>query len=340
MAITSGVGPHAAWLSVDGASFAVERGSVSQQAKRKSSSFSVSIPMGLDGAAETLAWTGGRNAGITVLARGQTSPLFTGRLDKISFDYIGRTIHVSGRDKSDELHQNKTSEKWLNKKPSDIVQDLIGRVGLSGNISSSALMAGKRLEQDFVKLSDNVSYAQIIHKLAELDGARWFVDANGQFNYVPLGSPQGVYSIQIDQTKQPISSDCMVLKVSRNVQASKTIEVTVKAWHPKKKQVFEFTSNVEGVGGTHSYNYHIPGLEQEHVKQHAMSQANEKARHELTVHATVVGDPSVAAGMGLQLSGTHYDQAFEIDYVHHDFGMGGYRTSITARSAKEGRSAE
>jgi hypothetical protein len=58
------------------------------------------------------------------------------------------------------------------------------------------------------------------------------------------------------------------------------------------------------------------------------------------VNATVVGDTSVAAGMGLQLSGTQFDQTFEIDSVHHDFGMGGYRTSITARSAKEGRTVE
>jgi hypothetical protein len=336
MAITSGVGPHAAWLSVDGTQFSIERGSVSQQAKRKSCEFNVVVPMGLEDAAESLTQaSGGQDAVITVLARGQTSPLFTGKLVQISFDYIGRTIHVRGQDKSVELHNNKTSEKWLNKKPSEIVQDLIGRIGLSGNVASSALMAGKRLEQDFVKLSDNVSFAQVIHKLAELDGARWFVDAN-----VPLGSPQGTYSIQINQDRQPISADCMVLKVTRNLQASKTAEVTVKAWHPKKKQVFSYTSTVKGVGGTMSYNYHIPGLEQDHVEQHAKSQAKEKSRHELTVNATVVGDTSVAAGMGLQLSGTQFDQTFEIDSVHHDFGMGGYRTSITARSAKEGRTVE
>ncbi|WP_407146230.1 hypothetical protein [Bradyrhizobium sp. ORS 86] len=340
MAITSGVGPHAAWLIVNGTSLPIEHGEVSQEAKRKSSSFSASIPLSYPGAAATLATLGDNEASITVLVRGATATLVTGEVDSTTFDFIGRTIHVTGRDKSAKLHDNKASEKWLNKKPSEIVQDLIGRVGLSGSVAASAIMAGKKLEQDFVHLADNVSFAYIIHKLAQLDGARWWVDANGQFQYVPLGSPQGSYSIFINQQAQPISSDCLVLRIHRNVQAGKSIAATVKAWHPKLKKVFSYTSNVEGNGGPINYNYHIPTLQEDHVKKYAKSQATEKARHELQVRATVVGDPSVSAGMGLQLTGsTYFDQVFEIDTVHHEFGMSGYRTSITARSAKSGRSA-
>jgi hypothetical protein len=58
------------------------------------------------------------------------------------------------------------------------------------------------------------------------------------------------------------------------------------------------------------------------------------------VRATVVRDPSVAAGMGLSLTGTtQFDQTFDIDTVHHDFGMRGHTTHITARAAKKGRKA-
>jgi hypothetical protein len=340
MAITSGAGPHFAWITVNGGTFPIEHGSVSQQAKRKTSSFSVTIPLSYPGARAAFGpGLGDNTATISVSTRGMSGTLFTGEVDTTEFDYIGRVIHVTGRDKSAKLHETKTSEKWVNKKPSEIVQDLIGRVGLSGNITSSALMAGKKLEADFVKLSDNVSYGYIIHKLAQLDGARWFVDPQGTFHYVPLGSPQGIYSITVNQATQPISADCPYLRVRRNVRAGKTQSVTVKAWHPKKKQVFSYTSNVEGNGGPIAFNYHIPVLEIDHVKKHAMSRATERARHELAVHATVVGDPSVSAGMGLQLSGTDFDQTYEIDAVHHEFGMSGHRTSIAARSAKSGRTA-
>jgi hypothetical protein len=173
-----------------------------------------------------------------------------------------------------------------------------------------------------------------------LDGARWWVDANGNFNYVPIGSPQGTYSIFIDESSEPLLSDCLDLRIKRNVQAGKSIQTTVKSWHPKKKQVFQYQSTVGGNGGPVPYNYHLPNLLLDHVTKYAKSLATEKARHELTVTATVVGDPTVSAGMGLQLSGTNYfDQTYDIDTVHHNFGMSGHRTHIVARSAKQGRSA-
>lgn len=340
MAISSGAGPHFAWLTVNGQTFPIEHGSVSQNAKRKTSSFAALIPLSFPGAAATLANLGDNDSSVTVSTRGTQAPLITGEVDDVNFDFIGRTIQVTGRDKSAKLHDNKTSEKWQNKKPSEIVQDLIGRVGLSGNIAASLLMAGKQLEQDHVHLSDNVSFAYVIHKLAQLDGARWWVDASGKFNYVPLGSPQGVYSISVNQNAQPISADCIELRVRRNIHAGKTISATVKSWHPKKKQVFSYTSNVDGNGGPINYSYHVPALLQDHVTKRAKSQAAEKARHEFTVTATVVGDPTVQAGMGLQLTGTNYfDQVFEMDTVQHDFGMPGHLTHITARSAKSGRQA-
>ncbi|WP_024517080.1 hypothetical protein [Bradyrhizobium sp. Tv2a-2] len=340
MAITSGAGPHKAWLNVDGETLAIENGSVTQSAKRKTSSFSCAIPMSVKGAYETLAGLGDNNATITVLTRGTTGTLITGEVDRVSIDYIGRTIRVTGRDGSAKLHDNKSSEKWLNKMPSDIVSDLIGRVGLSGNVTSSALMAGKKVSSDFVKLSDNVSFAYIIHKLAQLDNAKWWVDPSGKFHYVPIGSPAGTYSIFINQDQEPIVSDCLDLNITRNVQAGKGISATVKSWHPKLKQTFQYQSNVEGRGGPVQYQYHIPNLTQDHATKYAQSMASEKARHELTVSATVVGDPTVYAGMGLKLSGTKlFDQTYDIDTVHHNFGMPGHRTHITARGAGEGRSA-
>jgi phage protein D len=339
MAISSGVGPHAAWLNVNGATFPIEHGSVSQNATRKSSTFSGLIPLSYPGAAETLAGLGDNQATITVMTRGAISTLVTGEVDDTDFDLIGRTISFTGRDNSAKLHDNKTSEKWQNLKPSDIVSQLIGRVGLSGNVTASSLMAGKQVQQDYVRLSDNVSFAYVIHRLAQLDGARWWVDPMGVFNYAPLGSPQGIYSITINQNTSPISADCVELRIKRNIQAGKSVAVTVKSWHPKKKQVFSFTSNVEGNGGPINYNYHVPNLLQDHVTKRAQSRAAEKSRHELKVEATVIGDPSVQAGMGLQLSGTNFfDQTFDIDSVHHDFGMPGHLTHIVARSAMQGRS--
>src|SRR6185437_11160864 len=116
------------------------------------------------------------SASVSVLTRGQLSTLITGALDEVSFDYIRREIRFQDRDKSSKLHEGITSEKWVNRLPSEIVQDLIGRVGLSGNVTASTVQAGKQLQQDYVKLSENNSYARIIHELARLDGVSWWID--------------------------------------------------------------------------------------------------------------------------------------------------------------------
>ena len=341
MAITSGVGPHFAFLNVSGLSLPIEHGSVTQSAKRKTSSFSCSLPMSYPGAAAGLSDLGDNEATISVSTRGQTGTLITGEVDVVEYDFIRRVIKVSGRDKSAKLHEIKSSEKHVNKMPSDIVTEMIGRAGLSGNVTASTLMSGKKLEQDFVHLTDNVSLAYVIHKLSQMDGARWWVDPNGMFHYVPMGTPVGSYSISVNQNVEPISSDCLELRVVRNVQAGKSVAVTVKSWHPKLKNVASSTATNKGNGGPVMPNYHIPSSDMEHVKRHAKSKADEYARHEFTVSATVVGDVSVQAGMGLTLNWTNYfDQTFDIDTVQHDFGMPGHLTHITARSAKTGRSSD
>jgi hypothetical protein len=340
MAISSGAGPHFAFLQVDGGSFPVEHGSVSQQGNKKSSTFTAVVPLNYPGAAAALASLGSNTATISVSSLGGAlQVIFTGEVDTTDFDMIGGTIHVSGRDKGAQLHENKTSEKWLNKMGSDIVSDLAGRLGISVNADASSLMAGKMLQQDYVRLSDNVSFGYVIHKLAELDGARWWIDQNGTMQYRALGNPAGIYTVNYAPAVEGFaSSDATVLKISRNVQAGKNISVSVSSWHPKKKQVFNYSSNVEGSGGTSAHNYNVPNLLQDHVTKYAKSRAKELARHEYTVHATVVGDPSINVAMGLQLNGTGYfDQLYEMDTVHHEFGMSGYTTSITARSPKSGR---
>jgi len=340
MAISSGWGPHAAWLNAGGGMWPIEHGNVSQSAHRKTSSFSCVIPMSWPGARSAFAgFGGGTEASISLMARGQFGTLFTGEIDEIEMDYIRREIRCRGRDKSSKLHETITSEKWINKKPSEIVQDLIGRVGLSGQVPASVVSAGKQLQQDFVKLSENNTFARIIHEMARLDGARWWIDQNGSFHYVPFGSPQGLYSVTINQAGQPISADCLELRIVHNLQAARPHAVTVKGWHPKKREIFSYTSNVAGSGPNRTFNYQVPTATDDIVRQHARSEATEKTRHEFLVSSTVVGDVTVQAGMGLQVSGTDFDQVFDIDEVSHDFGMSGYLTHLTARSPKTGRSA-
>ncbi len=194
-------------------------------------------------------------------------------------------------------------------------------------------MAGKQLVQDFVKLSDGISFAAVIHKIAELDGARWWVK-DGTLFYRSLSDLSSVYTINWQRPTPggPMRSDALDLRIRRNVQAGKSIEVTVKSWHPKQKQVNEGKATVGGNGGPIKYEYHIPNLLQSHADQHAKSKANDHARHGASVSARCVGDPGIDVAMGLQLSGTGvFDRTYEMDSVHHTFGMQGHTMTINAK---------
>jgi len=343
MAINTGAGPHFAWITINGLTLPIEHGSVEQQATREASTFSVSIPYSYPGALESLASISDPSVVINVSTRGVEAALLTGEADLVTYDLIGRTISINGRDKAGALHSNKTSEKWVNKMGSDIVTDLAGRIGLSVQADPSGLMAGKKVQHDTVRISDNVSFAYVIHKLAEFDGARWFIDGGGTLHYQSTSNASGVYTLNyVPPTDGPLSADFTNLRIKHNIQAAKGAAVTFKSWNPKMKQAFTATSNVESRLGLGSapYNYHIPNLQQDHVSQYAKSVAKDLTRHEYTIQASVVGDPTISAGMDLQINGTGYfDQSYQMDSVHHEFGMSGHKTNITARSAGAGRSS-
>ena len=337
MAISSGVAPHRAWLQAGG-QWPIEHGHAEQTADRSSGTFNVSIPLSYPGAEAFFSTTGATQGSVVVSSHGITDTLLTGELDECAINYINRTINVTGRDASAQLHQQKSSEKWQNKKGEDIISDLAGRVGLGFSGSGvSKLMAGKLLMQDYVKLSDNVSFGYIIQKLAEFDGARWFVKGN-TLHYVSKGDSSGVYTINYSPPSPGRfeRGDFLNLEIVRNLQASKTIGVQVQSWHPKDKRTYTAQFTIPGIGGTLKYNYNLPNLKQDHVEQYAQSRAQEHARHGITVHAHLVGDPSIDIGMGLQLNGTGYfDGPYTMDSITHEFGMHGHTMTIIAKLPDE-----
>lgn len=342
MAISTGAGPHFAWLSVNGATFPIKEGSADQNATKKSSTFSAKLPMSYPGALATFATLGQNTSSIIVSTRGVTATLLTGEIDTADTDLVGTQIHITGRDQSAMLHATKSAEKWTNQPGSSIVSQLAGRVGLSAQVDPSIVLAGKQVQIDYAKVTDGVSLASVIHKIAEIDGARWWV-SNGTLFYQSLANPQGIYTLNYvpPTPDNPMVADFLQLRIRRNVQASKTINVNVKAWHPKKKQVFVGSGTMTGsVGGTTNYTYHAPNYEQDHVNQFAQSKAREHARDALRLTAEVAGDPSINVAMGLQLSGTGYfDQLYQMDSVRHEFGMRGHTMTITAKLPGAGGSS-
>lgn len=336
MAISSGVGAHYAWATVNGATFALDKGTVSFAAMKKSSTFTAQIPLGLPGVEDVLGPNLGDNTTtISVSTRGQRATLITGEIDDVAFDYIKGTVSISGRDASAKLHTQKSAEKWVNKQPHQIISDIAGRVGLSAEIDALALKAGRLVQIDWAKLTDGVSYAAVIHKLCEFMGAHWWVQAGSLM--VKSTASEGTPYVIHYSPGPPKASDALSLTVHRNVQAGKPIKVSVKSWDARKKQASVGQYSIGGNGTTVNYAYHLPGLTQDHVAQHAKAKAKDHVRHELELNAELVGDPTIDPSQALQLIGTAFAQTFTIDTLEHSFGMGGHAMMISAKSAAQGR---
>jgi hypothetical protein len=336
MAVSSGTGQHRAWVSVNGQRFPLLGGSVDQAATSKSSTFSGQIPLGYTAAELTFGTLNQNDSSIIVQTRDAEKSLVSGEIDRIDFDYIGGVISFSGRCKSAKLHEKKSSEKWVNKKHHEIVKDLAGRVGLKTDLDESTLNAGRIMQLDWSKMTDGSSYATVIHKMAEIMGARWWVKDDTLYMKT-TDNPAGFYTITYDEGP-PKTADFKQLRISRNIQAGKSVKVNVKSFHAGKKQTFAGSYTIGGAGGTVEYNYHLPGHTQGHVDKHAKSKAKDHARHELSVVAEMVGDPAIDVGMKLRLQGTMFAQDFDMDSVHHAIGMSGHSMTIHAKSAKKGRS--
>lgn len=321
MAIAQGVAPHRAFIN----GVPIEHGTVTQNATRKVSKCNVVVPMDLAGQISG-------SIQVTVSNVAGTGTIFTGEARIVHYDFINRLITVNGEDPSYQLHHNKTSESWVNQTGTSIVQDLVGRIGVPfAGGAAAAIMAGTKVKDDFVKMSDNVTFGYIVHKMAEMEGARFGVDPHGTFQYLPMNSSLGGgYSINyVPPTPgSPMVSDALHLVVIMNLTAAQTGTQGL-SHNPHDQQVYQGQGNG---GGRFTAKYHIPARDQEHIQQYMQARQDEISRHALTVQATVVGDPNINPFGSLSLSGTGLDGSFNIDQVVHSFGMRGYTMSITART--------
>jgi phage protein D len=336
MAITSGVRAPRAQITIGGQSFDVLKAQVNQEATKRSSGMVASCALNsFPGGDEFFAALSDNKGGVTI----DDLQVVDGEWNDVSINYETALVHLKGQDGSIILHQKKSSEKFNNQTRSDIVNTIAQRNGFQAQVAQATLMAGKLFQIDWAKLTDGVSDAAILHKLAELSGARWWVK-NKVLYFKGKGDISSNYIVHYQAGNSgPASGDFIALEVLLNLQAAKTTEVNVLSWNQKKKQTFSSQKRILGMQGPLIYNYRTPGMEQDHVDDLAKNKAEEIARHAIEVHVTLVGDPTIDVGMGLQLNGTAFAQTLEMDHISHSISEHGYTMAITAKSAGEGRSA-
>lgn len=321
------------YLQLNGTSLPVLELEAVQTATKQSGQFSAAVAIdGLpDGIEDMMATETQITGAVAVEIDGEMTVLQQGDIDTADFDLDTRVLTVSGRDASAKLHSQRSSEKFNNQTSSDIVSSVSQAAGVVVQADSTDMKAGRFFQIDWTKITNNTSLGSLIHKLAEFEGASWYVkDDTLHFSAGNNSGSGQPYLVSYYADGQNVVGNFLTLRVSRNIPLHKdNVTTTVSSWHAKSKKVYTGTQGA----GKNTYKYHAPNHDQGHVDKLSKSKHADHTRHALTLSVEMVGDPSIDISQKLQLSGTKFDGLFDIDRINHKVAERGYTMNIEAKTA-------
>ncbi len=322
---------------------------VSMSKTHKSDTFHCEIPFGALPSDMNEAWWS-EQADISVQVQFQTdgtggaTQVFDGKVDRVGHNFDQRILSVQGRDKSAALIDSKSTEKFNNLSPDEIVKQIASRHGITVDAESVSSKGGKIYQIDYAKLTNRASEWTVITKLADLFGMTAYM-TGGVLYWKPIGEQLPVLDIAyVPPTAASYANgNFMTLKTSRNLILGRPVKVKVQSWNHKEKKAYEHDAEESGVGDPLQYTYIEPGLTGDQTQKLAEKRLAENTSHELTFDLTMPGDPTVTPRYMMQLSGTGtaYDQQHEITSIEHSMSQqGGYRMTVSAKakSKKRGKS--
>lgn len=336
-----------AWITIAGQQVNVTELNCSRSRTKNADTFSARLPLydresGLD----ATYWCNTKEIkDVAVWIQAETSEgreMLKGDVEQVQVDFAQMTVYVTGRDKTSKLIDDKTTEKFLNKKSSEIVKELAERAGLEVKVSDTALKAGKLYNIDFNKLTDHASPWTYIHELADKEGFEAYVK-DGVLNFVSEDESEGEISITYrpPTRQQYAQGDFVGLKVQRNLNLSKPHKVKVKSWNRKQKKVIESEKSIGGTGAEKVYSFKYEELTKDRADRLAEKHLSRNVRHEMSIQLTEMpGDETINPRMKINLSGTQtdFDQSYFIKSINDVVTQrGGYVQTFEANNKDEKR---
>ena len=327
-------------LTVNGETIACTEIEVTLSKAHKSDSFHASVGFnGLPKSKDVNWWSTANNIAVVITLDG--TKVFDGKVDHVDHDFDGQTLSFSGRDKSGQMIDKPSTERFLNKKPHEIVQDIAARHGIPTNIDQVPLKAGKMYQIDHVNLTHRESEWTAIQRLAERHGMTAYMTGGTlYFKNENESLPSLNISYSPPTSAGYATGNFMTLKAKRNCMLGRPLKCKVSSWNHKEKKANETEIIEPGVGDPVEFRYNEPGLSKAQTAHQAKKHLDKNASHELTFEITIPGDATVTPRMKLVLSGTGtaYDQEHEILNVSHHISFdGGFRTSISPKSKSKKR---
>ena len=263
-----------------------------------------------------------------------------GRVDDLSFQWDQGTLTISGRDRTADLIDTKTSQKWANMSPEAIVSQIAGEHGLTAVTQSTGTFAGKLYAQDQVRLQDDRTEWDLITWLAREVGFIAYVKGT-ELHFEPPADSLDPYLIQYvaPQVGEAPQGNFVTLETSHTLTIAKGITVTVRSWNHKQKKAFErkaVRSGTTSTGArTQQYVYTIPNLTPEQAQDRANKLLADLSKHERKLVMSGPADNLLTKTDVIQLqgTGTGADQTYYPDVISRSMSRdGGYEFRVQAKN--------
>lgn len=263
--------------------------------------------------------------------------LFLGIADEVVTHWHNGLIELNGRDLTAPMIDSKSSEKFTDRKASDVATLLAGRHGLTPVVTATTETVGRFYKSEHIQLQDDRSEWDLLTFLAKEENFVVYVRGR-ELHFEPApdetASPY-VLEVMDGVGDRTVAGDFISLTTTRELTLAKDIKVTVKSWNAKQKKGFVRSAFRKKAGGKNvqEYTYIIGGLTDEQAQARANAILADLSRHEVKLEFEAPGDLTLTVPTPIQLKGTPLDQIFYPDTVRRTMDRDqGFRMTVEAKN--------
>ncbi len=268
-----------------------------------------------------------------------------GEVDDVDASLARGIRHVSGRDLTRRLIDNKIAKTWPDHTASQIVTDLAGQVGLTPDVMATKTPVGKYASGAYSRISRDVPMWDLITGLAREEGYDAYVSGS-TLHFGPAQSDtEASFDVMVSRNGKPLTLSVLEVHLKRSLTLAKDITVTVLSYAPSKKQPIKAVARRQGAAksastsfrtGSTSQNYTIrkPGLTPQQATELAQKTLQDLSRHERGLEYDLSYDAELTSRRKTRLFGTQtdWDTSYFIDTVTRTYSFGSFTMNATAKN--------
>lgn len=274
--------------------------------------------------------------------------LLIGNVDDVDWDWRTQVLLINGRDRTSELIETKTTEKYENQTSSQIAEALAKKHGLQAQVQATTALAGTYYEIEHAQLTHESTEWDLLTYLAQQEGFQVFVRGNTLFfqKAADETNPGPAYIIEYrPPTAERIASgNFITLRTRRNLLLARDVIVEVNSWNIDQAAGFKRSVRSKNlrrasqlVAPAQTYSFTLPDATTEEVLKFAQEKAKEITQHERLVEIDAPAEnPSVittTTPVQLTGTGTDWDQLYFPDTITRRLDIrGGYRMTLRAKN--------